>query len=124
MTLNGLRLNLVNIYAPTNPSERKVFSDTLPDFFFPHALKIIGGDFNCFESEFDKCQGNICISSDLCDFRTLHCLIDIWRKAHGRTIQCTWFNSDKSIESRLDKFFIHSSLSPHAVNCEILPFFF
>ena len=45
-------------------------------------------------------------------------MIDIWRKAHRRTIQCTWFNS---IESRLDKFFIHSSLSPHAVKCEILP---
>ena len=33
-TLNGLRLNLVTIYAPTNPSERKVFSDSIPDFFF------------------------------------------------------------------------------------------
>ena len=41
--------------------------------------------------------------------------------AHGCTIQCTWFNSDKLIGSRLDKFFIHSSLSPHAVKCEILP---
>ena len=120
-TLNGLRLNLVNIYAPTNPSERKVFFDTIPDFFFPHSLKIIGGDFNCFESEFDKFQGNICISSDLREFRTLHRLINIWRKAHGRSTQCTWFNSDNSIGSRLDKFLIHSSLSPHTVKCEILP---
>ena len=121
VTFNGLRLNLVNIYAPTNPSERKVFFDSLPDFFFPHSLKIVGGDFNCFESEFDKFQGNICISSELRDFRTLHRLIDSWRKAHGRTIQCTWFNSDKSIGSRLDKFLIQSSLSPHVVKCEILP---
>lgn len=119
--MNGLRLNLVNIYALTNLSERKVFFDSLPDFFFPHSLKIIGGDFNCFESEFDKFQGNICISSELRDFRTLHRLIDIWRKAHGRTIQSTWFNSDKSIGSRLDKFLIHSSLSSHAVKCKILP---
>ena len=87
-TLNGLRLNLVNIYAPTNLSERKVFFDSLPDFFFPHSLKIIGGDFNCFESEFDKFQGNICISSELRDFRTLHRLIDIWRKAHGLFWPC------------------------------------
>ena len=84
-------------------------------------MKIIGGDFNCFESEFDKFQGNICISNELRDFRTLHRLIDVWRKAHGRTIQCTWFNSDKLIGSGLDKFVIHSSLSPHAIKCEILP---
>ena len=40
-TLNGLWLNLVNIYAPTNPSERKVFFDSIPDFFFPQAIYMI-----------------------------------------------------------------------------------
>ncbi|CAH3027963.1 unnamed protein product [Porites evermanni] len=85
-SLGELNFNLVIIYAPTNLIERKcdtnlcegkIFFDSLRHFFFPHSLKIIGGDFNCFESEFDKFQGNICISSDLRDFRTLHRWIDI-----------------------------------------------
>ena len=63
--------------SDTNLCEGKIFFDSLRHFFFPHSLKIIGGDFNCFESEFDKFQGNICISSDLRDFRTLHRWIDI-----------------------------------------------
>lgn len=32
-TLNGLWLNVVNIYAPTNPSERKVFFYSISQIF-------------------------------------------------------------------------------------------
>ena len=84
-------------------------------------MTIIGGDFNCFEGEFDKFQGIFESQAIFVIFWTLYRLIDIWRKTHGHKAQCTWFNSDKSIRSCLDKFFIHSSLSSHAVTCEILP---
>lgn len=36
---NDVDLNLVNIYAPTNPSERKLFFNSLHDFFF-HARRL------------------------------------------------------------------------------------
>ena len=70
-TLNGLRLNLVNIYAPTNLSERKVFSDSLPDFFFPHSLKIIGGDLIVLKANLINFRGIFVsqasyVTSELC----------------------------------------------------------
>ena len=47
---------------------------------FPGSVKIIAGDFNCFESERDKFGGNLTISSDLQDLRKSHRLLDVWRK--------------------------------------------
>jgi len=61
------RFNFVNVYAPTNPRERKGFLDTIHHFFFPNAFKHIAGDFNCFESEFDTFGGNISISQHFTD---------------------------------------------------------
>ena len=52
------------------------------------------------------------------------CFADIWRKIHGNATQCTWFNANKSIGTRLDKFFIAQDLVPNVVKCEILPCFF
>ena len=120
-TLGEHKFNFVNVYAPTNPTERKGFFDTLHEYFFPNSFKVVGGDFNCIESAFDKKGGNLVLSSELTDFRGLHRLVDIWRKCHGRQTQCTWFNADKSIGSRLDKFFIAQELLQQAVKCEIQP---
>ena len=61
------------------------------------------GDFNCIESERDKFGGNVTLSNHLQDLRDIYHLVDIWYKTHGRQIQCTWFNSTKTIGSRLDK---------------------
>ena len=103
---------MVNIYAPTNVTERKLFYDEIHDFFFPSAQKIIAGDFNSIESSLDKFGGSEnSFSATLRDFRALHDLIDIWRKANGRSTFSTWFNSTKTIGSRLDKFFISSELT-------------
>ena len=55
------------------------------------------------------------------ELRTVHRLTDIWRKKHGRQTQCSWFNADKSIGSRLDKFFIADDLVAKTVKCEIFP---
>lgn len=113
---------MVNIYAPTNVTERKLFYDEIHDFFFPSAQKIIAGDFNSIESSLNKFGGSEnSFSATLRDFRALHDLIDIWRKAHGRSTFCTWFNSTKTIGSRLDKFFISSELTNPTVSCEIFP---
>ena len=88
---------------------------------FPNSIKVIGGDFNSFESDLDKFGGNVNTSTDLKEFRTRFQLVDVWRRTHGRTKQCTWFNASKTIGSRLDKFFITQALVPHALKCEILP---
>lgn len=113
--------NFVNIYAPTNPSERKRFFDTIPDYFFPNSLRILAGDFNCVESAADKFGGNFVPANELKDLRRHTRVVDIWRKTHGNSVQCTWFNADKSIGSRLDKFFIPQDLVAHVIQCDIFP---
>ena len=93
--LGDTRYNLINVYAPTNPRERKSFYEDLHEFMFPDSIKIIAGDFNCFESEYDKFGGNSVVSAELKDLRNLHHLVDIWRQTHGQQKQCTWFNGPK-----------------------------
>ena len=108
--VGDINYNFVNIYAPTNPTERKRFFDTISDYFFPNSVKFIAGDFNCIESASDKFGGNFICAKELKELRTNVRLVDIWRKTHGTITQCTWFNADKSIGSRLDKFFIAKDL--------------
>lgn len=122
--LGSLRYNFINVYAPTNPRERKSFYETLHEYMFPGSVKIIAGDFNSFESERDKFGGNLTISSDLQDLRKSHRLLDVWRKTHDRQIQCTWFNAAKTIGSRLDKFFISQELFSNVKLCDIRPCIF
>ena len=51
------KINLVNLYAPTVPSEKKTFFQVVPSFFFPSTWPLVGGDFNCYDSVFDKFGG-------------------------------------------------------------------
>ena len=113
--------NLVNIYAPTNPTERKDFFENLHEYFYPHCYYIIAGDFNCYESPNDKFGGNFTPYVDLKEFRTTHYLTDAWRHKHKRLAQCTWFNAAKTIGSRLDKFFVSTDLLTNPFSCEIYP---
>ena len=42
------KINLVNIYVPTNLTESKVFFENLHEFILPVDGVIIGSDFNCY----------------------------------------------------------------------------
>ena len=49
--INGKRLNLISVYAPNNPSDRrKFFSDSLSAHLSLDSQNIVAGDFNCEES--------------------------------------------------------------------------
>ena len=61
--LFDLRINLINIYAPVNPTERKSFFDNLHEYFIPSDSIIIGGDFNCYDSYLDKFGGNVSLAA-------------------------------------------------------------
>ena len=61
---NGVDVNLVNIYAPTNLAEQKIFIDSLHEFFIPSAAIIIRGDFYCYNNVLDKFGGNISIHKE------------------------------------------------------------
>ena len=38
---DSVKLNLVNVYTPTVPAERKVFLQTVPSFVFPDSLSLL-----------------------------------------------------------------------------------
>ena len=116
----GCQINL-GIYAPTNPAERKSFFENLHEFFIPARYLIICGDFNSYESELDKFGGNYSPCRSRSDFKVNFNLVDVWRKQHPRSREFTWFNSDFSIASRLDKFFISPDLVQFILSSSIRP---
>lgn len=104
------KVNIVNIYAPTNLTEGKDFFDNLHEFFLPADHRIIDGDFNCYECDLDKFGGNFSPAKFLCDFRSVFNFTDIWRNLHPRSRDVSWFNSSFTIGSRLDKFFVSQNI--------------
>lgn len=121
VSLGSFKCNLVNVYAPTNRSDRSNFFLSVHQFFFPNSRIIIGGDFNCYDSALDKFGGNVSLSSDLSSFKSCFNLVDAWRCKHPRVSQCSWFNSDLSIGSRLDSFLVARDLLSSLSSCEITP---
>ena len=118
---NGVKLNLVNIYAPTNLAERKIFFDSLHEFFIPSDAIIIGGDFNCYDNVLDKFGGNISIHKEYESLKNDFALVDVWRNLHPGSREFTWFNSSFSIQSRLDKVLVSRELLSPGVECNISP---
>ena len=96
---NGCSVNLLNIYAPTNFTEQKVFFETLHEYFLPSDSHIIAGDFNCYENQLDKLGGYFVPVTYLSDLRSAFSLCDAWHCLHPRLSQCTWFNANFSIRS-------------------------
>ena len=92
--IDNVNLNPVNIYAPTNLSDRKIFFDSLHDLFFSSAALIIGGDFHCYDKALDKFGGNFSVHKDYDDLKTTFRLLDVWRRLHPTSREFTWFNLD------------------------------
>lgn len=121
ITINGIRINLVNVYTPTYPTERKTFFQSLDPFLFPNSRLILAGDLNCYDSAMDKMGGPAAIDSRLSELKSVHALRDAWRLKHPRDRHFTWFKPDMSIGSRLDYFLISRCLCDQVLTCEIHP---
>ena len=120
---HNLFFNVVSIYSPNVPSERKVFFSDLHCYFLSQGILLIGGDFNCIDNVLDKLNCSIVPSADKTSLVTLladFSLVDIWRKHNPRKISFTWFNHSRTQASRIDRFFIAKSLFSKS-SCEILP---
>ena len=121
VSFQNLRINLINIYAPTYPTERKNFFQTINSFVFPDSRLIIAGDFNAYDGALDKMGGSTSIDAHFSELKSVNSLKDAWRFKHPRERQFTWFNSDLSIASRLDSFLISRYLCAQVISCEIRP---
>ena len=78
--VNNYCINIVNIYAPTNLTERKVFFENLHEFFLPSDSIVITVDLNCYEFQTDKTGGNLLCAKYLTDFRSTFNFIDAWHR--------------------------------------------
>ena len=77
---------LINIYAPANPKNKKIFYKELPKFTEKENNTILAGDFNMIEDFFlDKLGGNkssmhVIGLEKITEIKNKHNLVDIWRK--------------------------------------------
>ena len=114
LTFNGTPLRVVNIYAPTVRTDRLNFLSQLDKYSLTRRKVIMGGDFNLvLDIAMDRFGGNphgSIGSPELKRLLSKYNLIDIWRHQHPSLKTCTWSNADRSIMSRLDKFYISVDL--------------
>ena len=115
---NSSKFNVICLYAPNTVSDRKLFFNRLHTFFLSPGDLILGGDFNCIDSDLDRLNiksdfgaDKRCLSALKSDF----CLVDIFRKKNPKAISFTWSNKDFSQASRLDRFYISSSILSRSV---------
>lgn len=121
---------VVNLYGPNKKSDGDPFFEDLLSRLHPALQTILCGDFNTVvDASLDRRGCNPSSPwaynwpsalSTLTHQMDLH---DIWRLRHPRTQAYTWHRADGSQASRLDMFWLSSSLLEHVHSVEILPFF-
>ena len=119
---------IVNLYVPTDGSQRIEFLQSLDCFLVTRRRLILGGDFNCLlDLSKDKCGGNPSLGDTVAQHLkrliNRYSLVDIWRKQHEHSRQFTWINKSGTIRCRLDRFYISSSLvNDCVIEPSILPY--
>ena len=116
LKFNGTSLRIIIVYVPTVGSDRLEFLSNLDRYLLTSRKIIMGGDFNfVLDVAMDRFGGNPSHGSIGSPERkrllSRYHLVDIWRKQHPKLKTCTWLNADRSIMSRLDKFYISSDLA-------------
>ena len=107
--------SLINIYAPSEPTTRPDFYEELDRYIrknTTHTL-ILGGDFNITLEEKDitgrkgpRREGR----GQLQQLVNTHHLIDAYRTLFSDTVVTTYTNTDKKRASRIDRFYIHTTI--------------
>ncbi|CAM2100115.1 unnamed protein product [Caretta caretta] len=112
--VEGLILNLLNVYAPNAGPERVRFYRQALAFLGtldPHECLVLGGDFNTTlegqdRSGVETSQAAVGILREIVDH---HSLVDVWRDHHPDddvTLTYVWVEEDRSRHSWLDRIYI------------------
>ncbi|CAM2118848.1 unnamed protein product [Caretta caretta] len=112
--MEGLVVNLVNIYAPTWGPERLLFFQQAPAFLGtldPRECLVLGGDFNTTLEERDRsgteqCPAAADVLGEIVDH---HSLVDIWRDHHPDDVLIFTFvrvEAHRSCHSWLDRIYL------------------
>ncbi|CAM2106326.1 unnamed protein product [Caretta caretta] len=112
--MEGLVVNLINIYAPTSGPERLQFYQQASTFLStvdPHECLVLGGDFNTTLEERDRSGTEQCPAAAdiLQEIVEHHSLVDVWCDHHPVDISTFTFvrvESHGSCHSRLDRIYL------------------
>lgn len=112
------KFNLVKVYAPNTVNGRKVFFQSLHQYFLI-PCHIIAEDFNCLDNKLDCLHvlNDSLLHKSIFHRLLLDCsLIDVWCKQHPWGTLYTWANAIYSQASRLHRFLVSGSLE-HCIDC-------
>ena len=124
-------INIVNVYAPSTDSQRRIFFAALERFLSSDYVNIVGGDFNCiFDIRMDKFGGDLgarqSASGVLNMMNARHDLSDIWRDRHRGERNYTWTGrnaaNDSFIRTRIDFFLVSKAINQFVTSVEIKPY--
>ncbi|CAM4567703.1 unnamed protein product [Lepidochelys olivacea] len=112
--MEGLVVNLVNIYAPQTSSKRPQFYQRVSDFLSTldsHKCLVLGGDFNTTLEERDHsgAEPSPATANILQGIVEHHSLVDVWRDHHPddtSTFTFVWVEAHRSHHSRLDRIYL------------------
>ena len=116
---------IVNVYSPNDLKQRIAFIENLGKCIDQKALNVknllIGGDFNCVNSEIDRTNKRTDKSTGtLTELKSKYDLFDVWRKLHPDQRRFTFIGpSDRGYSSRIDFFLCSSDVSLHAQGSNI-----
>ncbi|CAM2098828.1 unnamed protein product [Caretta caretta] len=130
--MEGLVVNLVNVYALTSGPERLQFYQRASTFLATldsHECLVLGGDFNTTLEEQDRSgtEQNPAATDTLREIVEHHSLVDIWRDHHPddtSTFTFVWVEAHWSSHSRLDCIYLsrfHLSQA-HSSSIRLAPF--
>ncbi|CAM2116432.1 unnamed protein product [Caretta caretta] len=112
--MEGLVVNIVNVYAPTLGPERLQFYQWASAFLGTldsHECLVLGGDFNTTLEEQDRSgtEQSLAAADTLQEIVEHHSLVDIWRDHHPddtSTFTFVWVEAHLSSHSRLDRIYL------------------
>ncbi|CAM2103819.1 unnamed protein product [Caretta caretta] len=112
--MEGLMVNLVNVYALASGPERLRFYQQAWTFLGtldPHECLVLGGDFNTSLEEWDCSRTEQCLAAAdvLREIVEHHSLVDVWRNHHPDDISTFTFvqvEAHWSCHSRLDRIYL------------------
>ncbi|CAM5117639.1 unnamed protein product [Natator depressus] len=112
--MEGLMVNLVNVYAPTSGPERLQFYQRASAFLGTldsHECLVLGGDFNTTLKEQDRSgtEQSPATADTLWEIVEHHSLVDIWHDHHPDDTSTFTFvrvEAHRSSHSRLDRIYL------------------
>jgi len=126
---NKQKIIVVNVYAPSDPIERKIFFPILKDFIKDlesTAFICIAGDFNCTvcpSLDRNSHEPHAASTKILGSIIKQYELKDVWRVQHPQSKCYTWcrYHDGAVSRARLDRIYVNEVMSNVVLKSQIVP---